>query len=182
VKIEQIELSKIKKNPDNPRVIKDDKFKKLVKSIQTFPQMLEIRPIVVNSDYTILGGNQRYEACKSAKLETVPIIYADNLTPEQEREFIIKDNSNFGDWDFDILANEWESDLLLDWGLDLPILTSIEGEDGSQQYEQEQIKQLKVSFSNQEDYDIVVNFLNGISNDYSAALIELSKNGATNGR
>ena len=88
--------------------------------------MLNIRPIVVNSDFVILGGNQRYEACKLANLTEVSIIKAEDLTLEEQNEFIIKDNNNFGEWDFDSLANEWESDLLLDWGIDLPELTNIE--------------------------------------------------------
>ena len=116
---DKLKISKIKKNPKNPRVIKDSKFEKLVKSIQDFPQMLEIRPIVVNEDMVILGGNMRYEAAKKAGLKEVPIIIA-NLTKEQQDEFIIKDNVGFGDWDWDILANEWDEELLCDWGLDLP--------------------------------------------------------------
>jgi ParB-like chromosome segregation protein Spo0J len=116
MKITEIKLSEIKKNPDNPRLIKDDKFKKLVKSIQDFPQMLKIRPIVINKDNIILGGNMRYEACKEAGLKTIPIIRAEDLTPEQEKEFTIKDNANFGNWDFDILANDWSDLPLEDWG------------------------------------------------------------------
>ena len=112
-------LSEIKLNPNNPRLIKDDKFKKLVKSIQDFPEMLDIRPIVVNSDMVILGGNMRYKACKEAGLKEVPVIIADNLTEEQQREFLIKDNTSGGEWDFEMLANEWDSEQLADWGLDL---------------------------------------------------------------
>lgn len=114
VKIEQIKL-----NPNNPRLIKDDKFKKLVKSIVDFPQMLEIRPIVVNSDMIILGGNMRYKACKEAGIKEIPVIIADNLTEEQQKEFLIKDNVSGGEWDWDILANEWDSEQLEAWGLDL---------------------------------------------------------------
>lgn len=109
-------------NPTNPRIIKDDKFKKLVKSIQEFPQMLELRPIVVDGNMVVLGGNMRLKACIAAGLKEVPIIVADQLTDAQKGEFIIKDNVGFGEWDWDILANEWEPDALIDWGLDLPIL------------------------------------------------------------
>jgi ParB-like chromosome segregation protein Spo0J len=109
-------------NPSNPRIIKDDKFKKLVKSIQEFPQMLELRPIVVDSNMVVLGGNMRLKACIAAGLKEVPIIVADQLTDAQKGEFIIKDNVGFGEWDWDLLANEWEPDALIDWGLDLPIL------------------------------------------------------------
>lgn len=116
----KIPISKIKKNPKNPRLIKDSKFDKLVKSIQEFPQMLEIRPIVVNTDMVILGGNMRFEAAKKAGLKEVSIIIADQLTAEQQAEFIIKDNVGFGDWDWDALANEWNDELLTDWGVDLP--------------------------------------------------------------
>ena len=109
-------------NPTNPRIIKDDKFKKLVKSIQEFPEMLELRPIVVDSNMVVLGGNMRLKACIAAGLKEVPIIVADQLTDAQKGEFIIKDNVGFGEWDWDLLANEWEPDALIDWGLDLPIL------------------------------------------------------------
>lgn len=120
MKIQLTEISKIKANPDNPRVIKDDKFKKLVKSIQEFPQMMQIRPIVVNDEMMILGGNMRLRACIEAGLKKVHYIKAVNLTPEQQKEFIIKDNSNFGEWDWDTLANEWDDFNLSDWGLDVP--------------------------------------------------------------
>jgi len=106
-------------NPNNPRVIKDDKFAKLVRSIQEFPKMLEIRPIVVNSDMIVLGGNMRLKACKEAGLKEVPIILADNLTEDEQKQFIIKDNVGFGEWDWDMLANEWDQEVLEDWGLDV---------------------------------------------------------------
>lgn len=119
-KHQKIKISEIKLNPNNPRLIKDDKFKKLVKSIQDFPEMLDIRPIVVNSDMIILGGNMRFKACKEAGLKEIPIIVADNLTEEQQREFLIKDNTSGGEWDFEMLANEWDVEQLEDWGLDVP--------------------------------------------------------------
>ena len=106
-------------NPSNPRIIKDDKFKKLVKSIQEFPQMLELRPIVVDANMVVLGGNMRLKACKAAGLKEVPIVIADNLTEEQQAEFIIKDNVGFGEWDWDLLANEWDTASITDWGLDI---------------------------------------------------------------
>ena len=115
-----VKLSEIKANPNNPRLIKDDKFHKLVKSIQEFPKMLEIRPIVVNSDMIVLGGNMRLKACKEAGLKEIPIIFADDLTEEQQREFIIKDNVGFGEWDWEMIANEWDSEQLEEWGLDIP--------------------------------------------------------------
>jgi hypothetical protein len=111
-------LSEVKLNPNNPRLIKDDNFKKLVQSIKDFPEMLEIRPIVVNADMVILGGNMRFKACKEAGLKEIPIIIADNLTEEQQREFLIKDNVSGGEWDWSLLA-EWDSEQLEEWGLDL---------------------------------------------------------------
>jgi len=119
-KTELLPVSKIKNNPTNPRVIKDDKFRKLVKSIKEFPEMMEIRPIVVNDKLIALGGNMRLKACKEAGLTEVPVIKAKNLTEGQQREFIIKDNVGFGEWDWDEIANKWDNDELIDWGLDLP--------------------------------------------------------------
>lgn len=118
--IQTAATTEIRLNPNNPRVIKDDKFKKLVKSIQEFPQMLEIRPIVVNDEMVVLGGNMRLKACIEAGLTEVPIIKASSLTPEQQNEFIIKDNVGFGEWEWDVLANEWDIDKLSEWGLDIP--------------------------------------------------------------
>ena len=116
---EIVKIEKVLPNPSNPRIIKDDKFKKLVKSIQDFPQMLELRPIVVDANMIVLGGNMRLKACKAAGLKEVPIVIADNLTEEQQAEFIIKDNVGFGEWDWDILANEWDMEALQDWGLNI---------------------------------------------------------------
>lgn len=121
----KVSISSIKSNPNNPRIIKDDKFKKLVQSIKDFPRMLELRPIVVNDDMIVLGGNMRLRACKEAGLREVPVIKASDLTPEQQREFIIKDNVGFGEWDWAMLANEWDNGELEEWGLDLPIKTEL---------------------------------------------------------
>lgn len=121
MKSEIIKLYKIKSNPDNPRLIKDDKFHKLVKSIKEFPEMLEIRPIVVNDELIVLGGNMRLKACKEAGLKEVHIIKASELTVNKQREFIVKDNVGFGEWDWDLIANEWDAEQLDDWGLDLPV-------------------------------------------------------------
>jgi DNA modification methylase len=118
--MQTVKITEVKVNPNNPRLIKDDKFKKLVQSVKDFPEMLNIRPIVVNQDMVILGGNMRYKACKEAGLKEIPIIKTD-LTEEQQKEFLIKDNVSGGEWDWDILANEWNTDDLENWGLDLPI-------------------------------------------------------------
>lgn len=126
MKIDKVSINTVKANPNNPRVIKDDKFRKLVQSIKDFPEMLEIRPIVVNQDMIVLGGNMRLKACKEAGLKEVPIIHANNLTEEQQRQFIIKDNVSGGEWDWELLANEWDTELLDEWGLDLPETETIE--------------------------------------------------------
>jgi hypothetical protein len=117
--IKTVSIDQVIKNPNNPRNIKSDKFDKLVTSIKEFPEMLKLRPVVVNQDMIVLGGNMRLEACKKAGLKEVPIIRADQLTEEQQREFIIKDNVGFGDWDWDILANKWDNEQLNEWGLDV---------------------------------------------------------------
>jgi DNA modification methylase len=111
-----IKISQVKSNPNNPRLIKNDKFKKLVKSVQEFPEMLELRPIVVDEDMIVLGGNMRLKACIEAGLKEVWIEVAD-LTEQQKKEFTIKDNVGFGEWEWDMLANEWEQTELEDWGL-----------------------------------------------------------------
>lgn len=111
-------ISEVKLNPNNPRLIKDDKFKKLVQSIKDFPEMLSIRPIVVNQDMIILGGNMRFRACKEAGIKEIPVIVTD-LSEEKQREFLIKDNVSGGEWDWDLLANEWDNDELIEWGIDV---------------------------------------------------------------
>jgi len=115
-----VDIKTVKKNPNNPRIIKDDKFLKLVNSIKEFPKMLEIRPIVVNADMIVLGGNMRLKACIEAGLKEVPIIKANDLTEDEQRQFIIKDNVSGGEWDWEMLSNEWDAEQLDDWGLDVP--------------------------------------------------------------
>lgn len=119
MKIETVKISEVKLNPNNPRLIKDDNFKKLVKSIIDFPEMLNIRPIVVNDDMIILGGNMRFKACKEAGLKEIPIIKASNLSEDKQREFLIKDNVSGGEWDLTLLQ-EWDNEELLEWGLEIP--------------------------------------------------------------
>ena len=121
MQIEKVKISHVKNNPNNPRVIKNDEFRKLVKSIKEAPWMLQLRSIIVNDDNIVLGGNQRLRACKEAGLKEVYNIKASSLTEEQQREFIVKDNLNSGEWDWDALANEFEIEDLESWGLDLPV-------------------------------------------------------------
>jgi ParB-like chromosome segregation protein Spo0J len=120
MQVNKVKITEVKGNPKNPRLIKDDKFRKLVKSIQEFPQMLELRPIVVDENNIVLGGNMRLKACKEAGLKEVYIVKAEGLTELQKDEFIVKDNVGFGEWDWDMLANEWDTELLNDWGLFVP--------------------------------------------------------------
>jgi len=119
--MQKVNIKEVKSNTANPRIIKDGKFKQLVQSIKEFPEMLELRPIVVNADMVVLGGNMRLKACIDAGLKEVPIIIADSLDEAKQKEFIIKDNVGFGEWDWNVLANEWEVEELATWGLDLPI-------------------------------------------------------------
>jgi hypothetical protein len=129
--IQNVPINTVKANPNNPRIIKDDKFNKLVKSINEFPQMLKLRPIVVNDDMIVLGGNMRLKACREAGLKEIPIIKASELTEEQQKEFIVKDNVGFGDWNWEDLANDWDAEDLENWGLDIPGVSDseqIEGE------------------------------------------------------
>ena len=111
-------INKIKPNAVNPRYIKDHKFKKLVKSIKSFPEMLEKRPIIVDENMIVLGGNMRLKASIEAGLKEVWIDIAEGWSEDQKKEFIIKDNVGFGEWDWDILANEWNSVNLESWGID----------------------------------------------------------------
>ena len=115
-------IEDIRPNPSNPRYISDDKFKKLVESIRSFPQMLELRPLVIDENNVVLGGNMRLRACIEAGLTDVPVKQVMNFTKEQKEEFIIKDNSSYGSWDWDMLGNEWDDMPLADWGIDLPTM------------------------------------------------------------
>ena len=124
--IQVVKIKDIKSNPNNPRVIKDDKFHKLCESIKAFPKMLELRPIVVNDDMVVLGGNMRLKALKHIGLTEAPVIKASELTEDQQRQFIIKDNAGFGEWDWDMLANEWDVQELESWGIDVPAFAETE--------------------------------------------------------
>ena len=128
----EVNIKQVKANPNNPRIIKDAKFQKLVKSIQEFPDMLNKRPLIVFTDtdgkYCVLGGNMRLKALNELKYDTVPIVLADEWTEEQKAEFLIKDNVGFGEWDWDQLANEWDAEKLDDWGLDVPIILDEDNE------------------------------------------------------
>jgi hypothetical protein len=115
----KLKINELKPNESNPRIIKEAKFKKLVKSIKDFPEMLKLRPIIVDENNVILGGNMRYKACVEAGLKEVPVKIAKGLTEEQKEEFIVKDNVGFGEWDWDILGNQWDNAKLGEWGMDV---------------------------------------------------------------
>ena len=116
----KVKVDAIKSNPKNPRLIKDDKFKKLVKSIKDFPEMATARPIIVNKDMVILGGNMRYKAMIENGYKEVDVEIVD-WSEQKQNEFIIKDNVGFGEWEWEMVANEWDEIELKDWGLDLPV-------------------------------------------------------------
>ena len=118
-----MKISELKINKANPRFIKDDKFKKLVKSIKEFPKMMDLRPIVIDGDGTILGGNMRYRALLELGYKELPdnwVKKASELTDEEKQRFIIQDNTGMGEWDFEMLNNEWDVELLDEWGVDMP--------------------------------------------------------------
>jgi Ni,Fe-hydrogenase I large subunit len=114
--IKKVKIAEVKPNPNNPRLIKDDKFRKLVKSIQEFPDMLNVRPIVVNQDMVVLGGNMRLKAIKEAGYKDIAVQIVD-WSEDQQKEFIVKDNASFGEWNWDDLANNWDEEQLVEWGV-----------------------------------------------------------------
>ncbi len=130
--IKKVKITEVISNPNNPRLIKDEKFKKLVKSIQEFPDMLNVRPIVVNQDMVVLGGNMRLKAIKEAGIKEINIEIVD-WSEDKQKEFIIKDNASFGEWDWSDLANNWDSEELTDWGVDIIGFSNVQdlGEDFS---------------------------------------------------
>jgi site-specific DNA-methyltransferase (adenine-specific) len=133
-----VKLSAVKANPNNPRVIRDEKFAKLKQSIIDFPEMLEKRPLVCYTEgdkYIVLGGNMRLKALSDIGAKEIPIILADEWTEEQRAQFLIKDNVGFGEWDWNTLANEWDADKLTEWGLDLPPMDAIELEAEEDDYQ-----------------------------------------------
>jgi len=161
--VQKVKIQSIKANKENPRTIKESKFKELKKSLRDFPEMLQLRPIIVDKDNIILGGNMRYKACQEIGLKEVYIIKANDLTEKQKKKFVIKDNVAFGQWDWDVLANTWERQDLNDWGLNIYdfnnnfVETVNKGDENSEwigmpEFEASD-KQLKlvVSFDNEED-------------------------------
>tara|TARA_R110002020_G_scaffold108921_2_gene252274 strand:+ start:1919 stop:2455 length:537 start_codon:yes stop_codon:yes gene_type:complete len=171
--IEKININKIFTNAKNPRIIKDYKFKKLVKSIKEFPEMLQLRPIVVDNNNKILGGNMRYKACQELDLKEVYIIKAKNLNEKEIEQFIIKDNVGFGEWDWDILANQWDNEILSDWGVDN--FDFYDKEYNSQEINIDDLDDsmvLKLNYT-EEKYNYVKENLKKIDIDIEKALLQL---------
>jgi len=124
--MEELKISEIKPNDANPRIISDDKFEKLCQSIKDFPDMLKLRPLVIDANNVVLGGNMRLKALVSLGYTTVQVIRADSLTEDQKKEFIIKDNVGFGEWDWQGLVENWEVPKLEEWGLDIPVKFTVD--------------------------------------------------------
>jgi hypothetical protein len=176
-----IKLSTIKPNPDNPRLIKDEKFYKLVSSLETFGEkMMPLRPIVVDENNIILGGNMRFKALKELGYSKVPeswIKRAEELTEAEKREFIIKDNVGFGEWDWSLLSNEWENAELGQWGLDVWDSEEIDLDDffeDSNDEQKEGLNKITLEYS-QEDYDFVIDKLNKMEGTKESIIFNLLK-------
>jgi ParB-like chromosome segregation protein Spo0J len=177
-----VKITDVKPNPKNPRVIRDEKFKKLVKSIQEFPDMLNKRPLIVFTDvdgkYCVLGGNMRLKALNELKYTKIPIIEADEWTEEQKAEFLIKDNVGFGEWDWDQLANEWDSEKLNDWGMDVPIYEDVNLDDFFEENNLPEDKEEKFTITleySEEDYAEVIELFGKKSGSKEQIVFELLK-------
>jgi len=177
---QQVKINKVKSIPSNPRIIKNDKFMKLVKSIQDFPEMLKLRPIVVDEDMVVLGGNMRLKASKQAGLKDIWIEVAEGLTEEQKKEFIVKDNVGFGEWDWAMLGNEWNTIKITEWGLDVwenqddknELDADLEWTDMPEfnQEDKTPTRQLIVSFKNEDDIKSFAKLLNQQITDKTKSL------------
>jgi hypothetical protein len=177
--IQSVPLKKIKPNPKNPRLIKDEKFRKLVDSIRDFPEMLEKRPLVCYTDtdgkFVVLGGNMRLKAAKEVGLKEIPVTLADDWTEEKRNEFLIRDNIGFGEWDWESLANEWEMGPLSNWGLDVPKVSEINYSAKNQEIDFEDLDtdmEIKLKFS-EEDYWRVKDRLQSIAKTNEEAVLKL---------
>lgn len=180
----KIKISEIKSNEKNPRIISDYKFKNLVKSIKNFPEMLEKRPLVVDENMVVLGGNMRLKALQQAGIEEVYVDIANDWTEKQKKEFVIKDNLNFGEWDWDILSNEWEVQELDDWGMQVPFYEDepdyslLDDDDLSEQLSEMQSnvkKAIQIPFDN-DDYELgfeLIKFFREKNYNLGKLLIEL---------
>jgi ParB-like chromosome segregation protein Spo0J len=172
-------ITEIKPNPNNPRIIKDNKFAKLVESLRSFPEMLEKRPLVCVTDKDglifPLGGNMRLRAAKELKMKTLPVEMADDWTEEQRREFIIKDNVGFGEWDWSELANDWDVEQLTEWGLDVPGFMELPSEDELIGEDKNKPPTMKITFETTEQLQAAENdIIELIDRKYKGAFYSVS--------
>lgn len=177
-RIVSVPVSDLRVDPSNPRIIKDDRFEALVKSVREFPQMLEKRPLIVDSNMVVIGGNMRLRAAIQAGLEQVPVIVADDWSPEQMREFTIKDNVSFGMWDLEELSANWDSELLVDWGLDMSDLERMDFTEQNREVRVEGFEkemELKLKYS-EDDYFRVVEALSNVADTPELAVLSLIEN------
>ena len=166
MRTKKVNISEIKPNDENPRFITDSNFKKLVKSIREFPEMLETRPLVVDENMVVLGGNMRLKALRSAGVFEVPVVQVKGWSEQKKKEFIIKDNVGYGQWDWDIIANDWDETLLNDWGLDLPLFdqdvsntndySDLDVDSKLEKFLDAKIKNLTIPFESNEFDDVIM--------------------------
>lgn len=162
--IQVVPIEQVKLNEANPRLIKDNRFEQLVQSLIDFPDMLHVRPLVVDENNVVLGGNMRLHAALRLGYHEIPILQVLGWTEHQKREFLIKDNASFGEWNFEILANEWSMEPLGAWGIDLPKdwleeptesgsggAGADDSPDGEEEEEYEQRPTMTITFTSAED-------------------------------
>ena len=174
-----IKLSELKVNPQNPRLIKDVKFRLLCDSIKSFPEMMELRPIICDENNVILGGNMRYKALKELKMNEVPASWVkktSELTEEQKKQFIIKDNNSFGEYDYDMLANEWSDLPLQDWGVDLPISFLLDEPENLTASATTVKPQIVISFVDNDQLMQAKDEISSLVNSYDKAFITIKMN------
>ena len=179
MKKEMFEISKLKVNPKNPRIIKDEKFKRLCKSIQDFPEMMPLRPIIYDEDKIILGGNMRYKALQHLGMKEVPADWvksANELNEEQKKEFVIKDNNSFGEYDYDLLANEWDDLPLEEWGIDLPISFLLDEPENLTASAVSNKPQIVISFIDNNQLMQEKDEINSLVNSYDKAFMTIKMN------
>ncbi len=169
-----MKLSDILPNPENPRVLRDEKFKKLKQSIEEFPKMMALRPIIIDNMNMILGGNMRYRALRDLGFKEIPdnwVKRADELTPEEKRRFIVADNVGFGEWDWDELSNNWDVDDLEAWGLDVPSFAETTADEKDLSSSIEDLFRIEIICKDEEDQEHKYNKL--IEQGYTCRLLTL---------
>jgi len=174
-----LQIKDIVPNKDNPRIIRDDKYLKLKKSIQDYPEMITIRPLVINEENIILGGNMRYKVMTDLGYTELPVIQVIGLSKEKQNEFIIKDNINYGEWNWQtLLTDEWDTTLLDAWGIEFPEWKGMDELDFDLDNLKEKEKLPKELFTlksklDKEDYNTIVNELMDIDKDINIALLKI---------